>query len=424
MTTPVDYSVRAESSRTLRAPTRLARRLTQVEADDQRNGVGPPKRICVVGSGWRFLSGISYYTCRMSNSLAETDYEVSAILMRRLLPRRLYPGKARVGSQLADLRYDDSVRVLDGVDYFWWPSLLRALRFLLRERPDVVVFEWWSATVLHTYLVLAAVARLLGARVVIEFHETLDSAEATMMFPRLYADIFIRPMLWIASGYAVHSGFDRDVISKRYPVGTKPVAVVPHGPYNHGVRASERRPRGPDDPVRLLFFGTIRPYKGLEHLIDAFDGLTDAEAERFSLTVAGETWEGWDIPTELIARARHRDRIVFVNRYVTDAEATTLFSEADVVVLPYLRSSASGPLHMAMSHGLSVIVTAVGGLTEAATLYQGTTFVPPGDTDSLREAIRQIDPSLGVHYPDPFSWAESAGRLASLFVSDSSQSAR
>ena len=84
--------------------------------------------------------------------------------MRRLLPRRLYPGKARVGSQLADLRYDDSVRVLDGVDYFWWPSLFRAFRFLLRERPDVVVFEWWSATVLHTYLALAAVARLLGAR--------------------------------------------------------------------------------------------------------------------------------------------------------------------------------------------------------------------------------------------------------------------
>ena len=94
------------------------------------------------------------------------------------------------------------------------------------------------------------------------------------------------------------------------------------------------------------------------------------------------------------------------------------------MVLPYLRSSASGPLHMAMSHGLSVIVTAVGGLTEVATLYKGTTFVPPGDADSLREAIRRIGPSLGVHYPDPFSWAESAGRLATLFVSDSSQSAR
>ncbi len=325
---------------------------------------------------------------------------------------------------MADLQYNDSVRVLDGVDYFWWPSLLRAFRFLLKERPDVVVFEWWTATVLHTYLALAVVARLLGARVVVEFHETLDSAEATMMFPRLYADVFIRPVLWIASGFAVHSGFDRDVIAKRYPVGSKPVAVVPHGPYNHGVTTSERRTRGSDEAVRLLFFGTIRPYKGLEHLIDAFDGLADAEAERYSLTVVGETWESWNTPTELIARARHRDRIVFVNRYVTDAEATTFFSEADAVVLPYLRSSASGPLHMAMSHGLPVIVTAVGGLTEAATLYRGTTFVPPGDTDSLREAIRQIGPSLGVRYPDPYSWAESAERLASLFVSDSSQVAR
>ena len=265
LTTPVGgYSVREEPSRTLRmSPQRKRRLAKQVEADDQRNGVGPSKRICIVGSGWRFLSGISYYTCRMSNSLAETDYEVSAILMRRLLPRRLYPGKARVGSRLADLRYDDRVRVLDGVDYFWWPSLLRAFRFLWRERPDVVVFEWWSATVLHTYLVLAYFARLLGARVVVEFHETLDSAEATMLFPRLYADVFIRPMLWIASGFAVHSDFDRDVIERRYPVGTKPVAVVPHGPYDHGVRASERRPRAPMTRYDCSSLGQSAPTRDL-----------------------------------------------------------------------------------------------------------------------------------------------------------------
>jgi glycosyltransferase involved in cell wall biosynthesis len=379
----------------------------------------PSRRVCIVGSGWHFLSGISYYTCHMANSLANADYEVSAILMRRLLPRRFYPGGSRVGSALADLQYAENVRVFDGVDFFWWPSLIRAFRFLVRQRPDVVVFEWWTATVLHTYLVLTILARLLGARVVIEFHETLDTAEATMRLPRWYADTCIRPVLRMAAGFAVHSDFDRDAIAKRYPLGTKPVTVVPHGPYNHAVALPVERHRAPGDPIRLLYFGTIRPYKGLEHLIEALDGLSDTEAEDYTLTVVGETWEGWTLPQELVAGARHRDRITFVNRYVTDVEATKFFSEADVVVLPYLRSSASGPLHMAMSNGLPVIVTTVGGLPEAASLYSGAILVPPGDTASLRDAILKIRPAIGVKHQDPYSWAESARRLASLFGGES-----
>ena len=92
--------------------------------------------------------------------------------------------------------------------------------------------------------------------------------------------------------------------------------------------------------------------------------------------MVGETWEGWTLPAELIAASPAADRITLVNRYVTDAEVDRFFAEADVVVLPYRRSSASGPLHIAMSHGLPVVVTAVGGLVEAAEHYSGTVFVP------------------------------------------------
>ena len=54
-------------------------------------------RICVVGAGTRFLGGISYYTLYLVNALART-HDVSAILMRQLLPTRFYPGRERVGA--------------------------------------------------------------------------------------------------------------------------------------------------------------------------------------------------------------------------------------------------------------------------------------------------------------------------------------
>ncbi len=53
-------------------------------------------RVCVVGAGTRFLSGISYYTVRLANALA-TSHAVSVIAMRQLLPTRFYPGRAPGG---------------------------------------------------------------------------------------------------------------------------------------------------------------------------------------------------------------------------------------------------------------------------------------------------------------------------------------
>ena len=149
--------------------------------------------MCVVGAGTRFMSGISVYTFRLTNALSRS-HAVSGILMRQLLPTRLYPGRQRVGADLSQLRYERQVRVFDGVDWHWVPSMARALAFLVRQRPQVVVFQWWTGTVLHSYLVLALVARLLGARIVIEFHEVLDPAEARLPLREAYVRL-LAPLL-------------------------------------------------------------------------------------------------------------------------------------------------------------------------------------------------------------------------------------
>jgi glycosyltransferase involved in cell wall biosynthesis len=382
-------------------------------SDDERGG---PTRVCVVGSGWEFVSGISYYTCNMANALSR-DFTVSAILMRRLLPRRLYPGRSRVGAPIADLRYRSEIAVLDGVDWYWGFSILRAIRFLRSQDVEVLVLEWWTGTVLHSYLAMALAARLLGVRIVIEFHELLDTAEARLPPVRWYVRLAIQPLLRWSAAYAVHSEFDRAQLLTRYRIRSKPVAVVPHGPFDQGVPATVRSRVNVDCPQSfdILYFGTIRPYKGLEHLVEAFSSFSVADAARFRLTVVGETWEGWNAPASLIEASPHRDRITFVNRYVTDREASAYFERADCVALPYLRSSASGPLHMAMSHGLPVIVTGVGGLREAVRNYDGASVIPPADPGAIADSLLKLEARPRVRYDDPHSWKQSAGSLASLF---------
>jgi hypothetical protein len=57
-----------------------------------------------------------------------------------------------------------------------------------------------------------------------------------------------------------------------------------------------------------------------------------------------------------------------------------------------------------MSHGLPVVITAVGGLVEAAEQYPGTTFVPAADPAALVDAIRRAAGMTGKRHADPSSW--------------------
>jgi glycosyltransferase involved in cell wall biosynthesis len=374
--------------------------------------VAEPRRVCVVGPGTRFLSGITYYTYSLIEALSEAGHQCSAVLIRNLVPARFYPGRARVGSALTELRLPPDVPRVDGVDWYWGRSLARAVALLHRERPQVLVLQWWTGAVLHTYLVLALVARLRGAAVVVEFHEAQDVGEARLPFVSRYMDLLGRGLLRLSAAQVVHSRFDRDLVEGRYGAN-KSVALIPHAGYDYLPSRPPLR-AAPAGVINLLYFGVIRPFKGVEDLIAAVD-LLGPDRSRFWLTLVGETWEGWDLPGRLIADSPHRDRITFVNRYVTDDEAAGYFAGADVVVLPYHRSSSSGPLQIAMAAGLPVVATKVGGLVEATAHYPGAVLADPSSPESLADGIRQAAGLVGRRFQGVAGWDDTARSYTELF---------
>ena len=365
----------------------------------------------MVGSGTRFLSGITVYTVRLAEALADAGVGASVITMRQLLPTFLYPGKARVGTDLTDLGDRGRVPTFDGVDWWWLPSLALAARFLRRQRPDIVVLQWWTGTVFHSYLALSILARALGARVVLEFHEVQDTGEIRLPLVSRYSHVVGAAVIRLATGFTVHSEFDQDLLARHWDLQGKPVAVLPHGPYDHYQAKGAQTPAlrvPPPDVCNILFFGIIRPYKGLEDLIAAFERLTPSEVTSYWLTVVGETWEGHTLPAEMIARSRYRDRITFVNRYVHDSELDAYLRGADAAVLPYRRSSLSGPLHVAMGYGVPIVLTETGGNIESAAGYEGILLMPVGDVEALTERLRDLPALRGSRFEHPRSWAATA----------------
>jgi glycosyltransferase involved in cell wall biosynthesis len=356
--------------------------------------------------------------------MASDECDTSVILLRRLLPRLLYPGKRRVGLKRASMEYRSDVSIFNGIDWWWGSSLLKAVRFLRKRQSKVLLLEWWTAATLHTYLLLALVARMAGMRIVIELHELQDPGEAGLALARGYGRFGLRALIRLAHGCIVHSKADWQLFESNYGPMDVRVALVPHGPYDQyrdlqesgdpdiaAVMSAVRTAPKSDGVVNVLFFGLIRPYKGLEDLLRVFNALPREEAERLWLTVVGETWENCTEPAHLIATSPHADRITFVNEYVKDEVVGAAFAHADVAVLPYRRSSSSGILHVAMSWGLPIVVTSVGGLPEAANGYAGAVFVPPEDPAMLREGLMKAAALAGQKFPDPRSWRDTVAAV-------------
>jgi len=139
-----------------------------------------------------------------------------------------------------------------------------------------------------------------------------------------------------------------------------------------------------DDNFRVLFFGRIHKYKGLDYLISAANEVvTDLPNVKF--TVAGK---GDDI-SALRAIAKPGS-VEFIDRFIPDNEVAQLFLDADVVVLPYTAASQSGVLALAASFGKPAIVTRTGGLPEMIEAGDMGVIVPPADVEALANAIRTL----------------------------------
>ena len=347
-------------------------------------------KICIIGPGKKFLSGITYYTISLANEFSKTE-EVSVVTLRNLLPKFLFPGSKRVGNNISSLDFNKNIKVFDGLDWYWFPSAFKIPRAL--KDNDVIILQWWTCAVAHTYLLVKFLNLFYRKKIIFEMHEVLDVMEAKMSLLNIYSKIMGKLLFTKKNKYVVHSESDKKLILKNYSISSENVFVVPHGSYNHYVKGESQKD---SSIVNVLFFGLLRPYKGVDYLIEAFNKIKD---KKYHLTIAGESWEGYSL------KPMANDRITIINSYISDEEVNLLFQKADVLVLPYIRASQSGPAHIAIAYGIPIIASSVGGLKESMKSYKGATFVKPKDVLGLKEAILSV--KKGIVYDNPHPWSET-----------------
>jgi glycosyltransferase involved in cell wall biosynthesis len=140
----------------------------------------------------------------------------------------------------------------------------------------------------------------------------------------------------------------------------------------------------------LLLFGKIKPYKGVDVLIEALARLGPAAHAKFRVRIVGQPY----MDTEpLLRRARERnvaELIDFQFRFVSDEELTRELDQAAVLVFPYREIEASGVLMAAITRGRPVIASRLGSFAELIEDGRQGLLVPPGDAAALAGALERI----------------------------------
>jgi glycosyltransferase involved in cell wall biosynthesis len=286
---------------------------------------------------------------------------------------------------------------------------------------DIVHFQWLTVQPLDAHLLPRRRSTAAGRRpkLVLTAHDILPRE------PRLGQLAAQRRLYERFDAIVVHSETGRDRLLE---LGVNPdrVHVIPHGALTHLAEPASPRVGGlPSDtagPV-ALFFGLLRPYKGLDVLVRAWRG---ADGEGMGIEGA-ELWIV-GMPRMDIAKlmADAPPGVHFVPRFVPDAELPAYFDRAALVVLPYLEADQSGVLYTALAFGKPLLLSDVGGFPEVAATRAART-VPVGDPTALSAALRELlaDPTALAAMSaralaaaaGPYSWDAVARRTLELYRS-------
>ncbi len=176
----------------------------------------------------------------------------------------------------------------------------------------------------------------------------------------------------------------------REDLGIDPARIeqIPHGVFDYLTALPVEQPLPsefaavPSDTPVILFFGLLRPYKGLDVLLEAARLLDGAE-----IWICG--MPRMDLTALVDAAARAAARVRWLPRFIADAEIPALMRRADLVVLPYREIEQSGVVYAAMAFAKPLLLTEVGGFRElvAAGAARG---VVPGDPEQLAAALRTL----------------------------------
>jgi D-inositol-3-phosphate glycosyltransferase len=268
-------------------------------------------------------------------------------------------------------------------------------RYVARSKPRILHILWNNKVEFFDRTILMLYYKALGKKIALTAHNV--NAARRDAKDSLLNRTTLKIQYRLCDHIFVHTQKMRSELCREFGVAEKAVTVIRY-PINNALPDTELSPaeakRGlglRDGERTILFFGRIRPYKGIEYLLDAFRLLTANKQANYRLIVAGEPMKGSEEYLHEIQESVRRDfsqgQVILRVQFIPDEEMELYFKGADVLVLPYKEIFQSGILFLAYSFGLPVVATDVGSFREE--IVEGSTgfLCQPGDPTELAQGI-------------------------------------
>lgn len=370
--------------------------------------------ITVVGPAYPYRGGIAHHTMLMVRHLRKR-HTVRFYSFKSQYPRWLFPGKTDLDPSQYPLQ-EPCEYLLSPLNPLTW---LRTAGRIRADKPDILIIPWWVPFWAPAWFAVTRLARVGRAlQVLFVCHNVLPHDHAWWNRP------LARIALSSGNSFIVHSQQDADHLLSFFPNAQVRITPLPTyqsvGPTALDPQTARRQLGLEADQPVLLFFGFVRPYKGLDVLLDALPAIRHEFPVH--LLVVGEIWDDEASFQAQVDQLGVSPHVTFVNQYVPNEDLGRYFGAADVVVLPYRSATQSGVVQLAFGFGKPVITTHVGGLTEAVADKVNGLIVPPEDPSALAEAVfRFYHDDLGTSLTDGvvrqahrFSWQQLVDTIEEL----------
>ena len=346
------------------------------------------KKIILVGPAHPYRGGQALVESYLFKTINELEYDVLTVSYSLLYPSIFFPGTTQFDeSKIIPFEHADKIkRLINSINPFSW---FKAYRFIKKENPDAVIFVWWMPFFAPA---LSSIARWLKKRRNNEIQITFLVENYVSHENRRFDRFLTKKTLRWADSFICQSEFIEKQIGqdfKQKPIHRTTLSIYDCYNLNRYTKQTAKSFLNIDSQNVILFFGLIRPYKGLDRLIETFARLVKEKTDT-TLLIVGECYDDIVKYQSIIKEHNVQEKTMLVNKFIPNEDVEPYFKAADVVVLPYYSGTQSGILMMAYGFEVPVVATDVGGIAELIVENKTGIVVNNNEIENLFPAINHI----------------------------------
>ncbi len=335
--------------------------------------------IIIVGPVYPFRGGIAHFGGCLYKELVRQKHNVTMINLRSQYPALIFPGKSQFESNnfFQDI---PSKRVLTPYNPVTYNV---SLSKIFESNPDLVLFNYFIPlfSIAYSFLIRRLKNKDIPSSIIA--HNIISHEK----WP--FADYLTKRMLSNADSIITLSDAVSQTAREIAPKTDNIKAFHPLYDFYDRKQYNQKNAKkklGLENKQVILFFGYIKPYKGLETLINCFPEVKNKYPDAV-LLIVGEIYGDSDRYFNLIGKSAHKKSIIVHNEYTSDDKVELYFKAADLLALPYRSATQSGVIQIAYSMGVGVVVTPVGGLPAMVNQRETGIVAQSTSVDSFAQAI-------------------------------------